>query len=73
MAEKVSRIDNNGVNELKNCIRGPLYLIRELLKEEPTIEYEEKYAPYVDEIFGFVDYVIKEWDIRTDDDSFDTL
>ena len=73
MAEKVSKIDNNGVNELKTSIRGPLYLIRELLKEESTINYEEKYAPYVDELFGFVDYVMTEWDVRTDDDSFDTL
>jgi len=73
MAEKVSKIDNNGVNELKISIRGPLYLIRELLKEESTIDYKEKYASHVEEIFGFIDYVIKEWDIRTDDDSFDKL
>ena len=70
----MAKIDYEGLLELRNAIRGPIYLIREKLKDLDSSGDKVKYSEFkdaVEDLFNFVEYVNKNWDIRSQEDAFD--
>ena len=66
----MAKIDVEGLDELKENIRTPLYLIRAKLQENKNIDYSE-FQDHIEDIFGYISYILGNWDVRSNEDAFD--